>query len=163
MRQLLPHPLLTPILAGIWLLLNNSIAPGQIVLGLILGWLIPLLSIHFWPEKVYIYRPLTLLRYIMVLLIDIVIANLIVARLILGNPDRLKPAFVKVPLDITSDLAVSLLVSSITLTPGTLSARLSLDRKYRLVHALNEADPDALVATIKYRYERLLKEAFEKC
>ena len=163
MRQLLPHPLLTPILAGIWLLLNNSIAPGQIVLGLILGWLIPILSIHFWPEKVYIYRPLILFRYFMVLLFDIVVANLIVARLILGNPDRLKPAFVKVPLDITSDLAVSLLVSSITLTPGTLSARLSLDRKYLLVHALSEADPDALVATIKYRYERLLKEAFEKC
>jgi multicomponent K+:H+ antiporter subunit E len=86
-----------------------------------------------------------------------------VARLILGNPDRLKPAFARVPLDITSDLAISLLVSSITLTPGTLSARLSLDRKYLLVHALNETNPDALVVTIKYRYERLLKEIFEKC
>ena len=93
MRQLLPHPLLTPTLAVIWLLLNNSIAPGQIVLGLILGWAIPLLSIRFWPDKVYIRKPLTLIRYNIVVLIDIVIANLIVARLILVNPDNLKPAF----------------------------------------------------------------------
>jgi hypothetical protein len=27
--RLLPHPLLTPTLAGIWLLLNNSVAPGR--------------------------------------------------------------------------------------------------------------------------------------
>lgn len=163
MRQLLPHPLFTPILAAIWLLLNNSIAPGQIIIGLILGWLIPLLSIGFWPDKVYIYKPLTLLRYLFVLLIDIVIANMIVARSILGNPDRLKPAFAKLPLDLTSDLGISLLANSITLTPGTLSARLSPDRKYLLIHALNETDPDALVVTIKQRYERLLKEIFEKC
>lgn len=163
MRRLLPHPLLTPILTVVWLLLNNSIAPGQIVLGLILGWAIPLLSIRFWPDKVYIYKPLTLMRYIMVVLIDIVIANFIVARRILGNPDRLKPAFAKLPLDLTSDLAISLLANSITLTPGTLSARLSSDRKYLLIHALNETDPDALIVTIKQRYERLLKEIFEKC
>lgn len=163
MRQLLPHPLFTPILAAIWLLLNNSIAPGQIIIGLILGWLIPLLSIGFWPDKVHIYKPLTLLRYVFVLLIDIVIANMIVARSILGNPNRLKPAFAKLPLDLKSDLGISLLANSITLTPGTLSAQLSPDRKYLLIHALNETDPDALVVTIKQRYERLLKEIFEKC
>ncbi len=163
MRQFLPHPLLTPILAGIWLLLNNSAAPGQIVLGLILGWAIPLLSIRFWPDQVYIYKPLTLLRYIVVLLVDIVIANFNVAKLILGNPERLKPAFVKLPLDLTSDFAISLLANSITLTPGTLSARLSSDRKYLLIHALHESNPDMLIVTIKQRYERLLKEIFEKC
>ncbi len=163
MRRLLPHPLLTPILAGIWLLLNNSAAPGQILLGLLLGWAIPLISIRFWPDKVFIYKPLTFLRYIVVLLVDIVVANFIVARLILGNSDLLKPAFVKLPLDLTSDFAISLLANSITLTPGTLSAQLSTDRKYLLIHALNESDPDTLIVTIKQRYERLLKEIFEKC
>ena len=47
MKRLLPHPLLTPMLALVWLLLNNSVAPGQIVLGLLLGWAIPLVHPAF--------------------------------------------------------------------------------------------------------------------
>jgi multicomponent K+:H+ antiporter subunit E len=163
MTRLLPHPVLTPILTGLWLLLANSIAPGQIFLGLLLGWAIPVLTIRFWPEAVTIRKPFTLLRYVGILLLDIVVANFTVARLVLGNPHRLKPLFVKLPLDLTTDLAISLLANSITLTPGTVSARLSADRRYLLVHALNETDPDALIATIKQRYENPLKEIFEKC
>ncbi len=163
MTRLLPHPILTPALAGVWLLMNSTIEPGHILLGLLLGWMIPILTIRFWPETVRIHKPWVLLRYISVLLFDIVMANFTVARLILGNPDRLKPAFARLPLDLTSDLAISLLANSITLTPGTLSAKLSEDRKFLIVHALNETDPEAMVATIKKRYERPLKEVFETC
>lgn len=163
MRRLLPHPLLTPALAGVWLLLVNSLAPGQIVLGLLLGWAIPFFTLRFWPEKVLIRKPFTLLRFIGVVLIDIVLANFTVARLILGRPERLRPAFVSVPLDVTSDLTISLLASTICLTPGTLSALLSPDRKNLLVHTLDVSDTDALIATIKQRYETPLKEIFEAC
>lgn len=163
MTRLLPHPILTPVLTVIWLLLNNSIDAGHIVLGLILGWAIPVLTIHFWPETVIIRKPLMLIKYTIVLLFDIIMANFTVARLILGNPDRLQPVFVKLPLDLNSDLAISLLANSITLTPGTLSAQLSEDCSYLLVHALNETDPESLIATIKQRYEHPLKEIFESC
>ncbi|MDP1708873.1 MAG: Na+/H+ antiporter subunit E [Gammaproteobacteria bacterium] len=163
MRRLLPHPLVTPVLAGVWLLLVNSVAPGQIVLGLLLGWAIPFFTLRFWPEKVRIRRPFTLLRFTGVVLMDIVLANFTVARLILGRPERLRPAFVVVPLDITSDLAISLLANTICLTPGTLSALLAPDRKSLLIHTLDVSDIDALVATIKQRYETPLKEVFEAC
>lgn len=163
MGRLLPHPLLTPILAVVWLLLNNSVDLGQIVMGLLLGWAIPLISIRFWPDTVYIYKPLALVRYIVVLLFDIIVANFTVARLILGSPDQLKPAFVVLPLELTSDFAISLLANSITLTPGTLSAKLSFDRKHLLIHALNETDVETMIVAIKKRYEIPLKEIFEKC
>ena len=163
MRHWLPHPLLTPCLAGLWLLLVNSAAPGQIALGLALGWAIPLYTSRFWPDPVRMRKPFTLLRYIGVVLWDIVTANLIVARLILGKPQSLRPAFVAVPLDLQTDLAISLLASTITLTPGTLSAWLSADRKVLLVHALDVEDQDELVAVITQRYEKPLKEVFEAC
>ena len=159
----LPHPLLTPILALVWLLLNNSIAPGHILLGLLLGWAIPWFTLRFWPERVRIRRPLTLLRFIAVVLYDIVVANLIVARRILGRPEHLRPAFVTLPLDLTSDLAISLLANTICLTPGTVSARLAPDRRSLLVHGLHVPDAAELVATIKARYEAPLKEVFEAC
>lgn len=161
MHRLLPHPLLTPVLALIWLLLVNDFSLGQLLLGLILGWLIPLFTVSFWPERVHIRRPLTLLRFIAVVLFDIVVANLTVARLILGRPHKLAPAFIEVPLDVRNDLAISLLANTISLTPGTVSAQLSPDHRYLLVHALSTHDSTALIHTIKQRYEAPLREVFD--
>lgn len=161
--RLLPHPLLTPALAGVWLLLNNSLQPGHIILGLLLGWLIPLFTLRFWPEVVTIHRPLVLLRFTLVVLYDIVLANMVVALRILGRPERLHPTLVEVPLDLHGDLAISLLANTICLTPGTVSARLSGDRRTLLVHALDAPDADEVRAQIKARYEAPLKEVFEPC
>ena len=158
MNRWLPHPLLTPVLAAIWLLLNNSVAPGQMLLGLLLGWAIPCLTHAFWPQRVRIRRPALLLRLAGIFAYDVIVANLAVARLILAGPRRLRPAFVVVPLELTDDLAISLLANAICLTPGTVSARLSADRRKLLVHALDCADPAALVARIKTRFEAPLKE-----
>lgn len=162
MKRWLPHPILAPVLAGVWLLLNNSVAPGQILLGLLLGWAIPRFTLAFWPERVRIRKPLALPRFAGVFLYDVLIANLSVARLILAGPRVLRPAFVVVPLDLSNDLAISLLANTICLTPGTVSARLSADRRHLLVHALDTASPEELVATIKTRFEAPLKEIFEE-
>lgn len=163
MARFLPHPLVALTLAAVWLLLTNSIAPGQILLGLLLGWAIALFAARFWPETPRIHRPLVLLRFIAVVLYDILIANLVVAWLIVRSPARVRPVFVRVPLVLRSDLAISVLANTICLTPGTVSSRLALDRQYLLVHALNDNDPDELVATIKRRYEAPLREIFEPC
>ena len=160
---LLPHPLLSPILAVIWLLLNNSIAPGQILLAALLGWLIPLFTLRFWPERIQIRHPWVLFRFLVVVVADIVLANLVVARRILGNPARLRPAFIEVPLALESDLAISFLANTICLTPGTVSAHLSPDRRTLLVHALHAPDPDAVRTQIKARYEAPLQKVFESC
>ena len=46
------------------------------------------------------------------------------------------------------------------ITPGTVTAALSDDRRYLLVHVLDLADEAALVADIKRRYECPLMEIF---
>jgi multicomponent K+:H+ antiporter subunit E len=53
-----------------------------------------------------------------------------------------------------------MLASVISLTPGTVSADLSDDRKTLLVHGLNVVDEAAAVAEIKQRYEAPLLEVF---
>ena len=161
MKHWLPHPLLTPILALVWLLLNNTWAPGHVVLGLFLGWAIPRFTMAFWPDRVRIYRPLSLLRFAGVFLWDVLVANMAVARLVLAGPKALNPLFVWVPLDLTNDLGLSLLANTICLTPGTVSAKLSPDQRHLLVHALDCTDPDDLVRTIKARFEAPLREIFE--
>jgi len=47
------------------------------------------------------------------------------------------------------------------MTPGTVSSDIAADGHSLLVHCLNAEDPDAVVADIKQRYERRLKEIFE--
>ncbi len=161
MRAFLPHPLLTLTLALVWLALVNEVSVGALVLALILGIVIPLATRAFWPDRPRVGRPLKMLEYAWVVLHDIVVANLQVARLILFVPsDRLRSRYVTIPLALTSPEAITVLAGTITMTPGTLSAELSADGGALLVHGLDVPDPDALVAEIKTRYEARLLEIF---
>lgn len=162
MRRLLPHPLLSITLALLWLLLVNQLSAGHVALGALLGWLIPFATTAFWLESVRIRHPLTLLHYLGILMVDIVHGSFHVAYLILRGPTRLRPVFVEVPLALETPLAISLLANTISLTPGTVSALLSGDRRTLIVHALDTGDSDALVRTIKQRYEAPLKKIFEE-
>lgn len=163
MSRLLPHPLLSVILLVIWLLLANELSAGQLLIGALLGWAVPLYTARFWPEQVKVRRPLLLIRFIAVVLYDIVVANITVARWILGRQDALQPAFVVMPLALRSEAAISLLANTISLTPGTVSVFLSADHRCLIVHSLNTTEPDELLATIRERYETPLKEILEAC
>ena len=161
-KYCMPHPLLTFTLILLWLLLVNQFSVGHLVLGTLLGWLIPFVTSGFWPEAIRIHRPVALLRYLLIFLYDIVRGSFLVAYLILKGPTRLHPAFVEVPVELKPDLAISLLANTISLTPGTVSAWLSEDKRTLIVHTLDTDDRDALVAEIKQRYEAPLKMIFEQ-
>lgn len=163
MKRFLPHPLLTLTLAILWLLLVNTFSAGHLVLGLLLGWLIPFATRALWPQSVCIRNVPVLLRYLAVVMHDIVVGSFRVARLILGNPAKLRPAFITVPLEVETDLAISLLANTISLTPGTVSVLVSADRRTLTVHSLDTEDAAAMVAEIKHRYEAPLKAIFESC
>ncbi|MFZ5491707.1 MAG: Na+/H+ antiporter subunit E [Pseudomonadota bacterium] len=160
MKRCLPQPLLSLGLLVLWLLLNNTLASAHLLLGAALAIVLPLLVAPLRADPVRLRRPLLALRLLARVLLDIVFANVEVARRILGPEAALKPRFVWVPLDIQQPWGIATLAGIITLTPGTVSSDLSADRRYLLVHALNEDDPAALVATIKARYERPLMEIF---
>lgn len=160
MSTFLPHPALSLTLLLLWLLLNNTLAAGHIVLGSVLALLIPWLTRAYWPETVRTHHPVTLLRFVLLVIWDILVANVNVARLILGPPSRLKPGFIRIPLELQSPIAISLLANTISLTPGTVSCDLAADHRSLLVHALHLEDASGEIANIKNRYETPLKEIF---
>ena len=157
----LPHPGLTLLLTGMWLLLANQLSLGQLLLGLFLGWAIPLLLRRYLIFVPRVRKPLALCLFLLKVLWDIVVANLHVARLVLGPKSRLNPAFVEVPMELKDEFLLATLASIISLTPGTVSAGLTPDHKTLLLHALDVPDIDALVVEIKKRYEAPLLEVFE--
>lgn len=159
-RRWFPHPQLSLCLLLVWLLLMNDLSLGHCLLGAFLGWAIPLLTQVFWINPPKVDKPFKLCLFLLRVLGDIVVANLQVAKLILGPPGKLRPAFVEIPLLLEDELAITMLTSIISLTPGTVSADLSNDHKTLLVHGLDVADAAALVAEIKQRYEAPLLEVF---
>ena len=164
LRRLLPHPLLSLLLLVCWLWLNNTMAPGHVLLGAALGVAIPFFTRRFWPEPLVVRRPLRVVEYAAVVIYDVVVANLQVAAIIIGPLSRLRPAFVRVPLDLRTDFAVTVLASTVTLTPGTVSVEIEdvgAGRRVLLVHALRCLDAADMVRTIKERYERRLMEILE--
>lgn len=159
--RLLPNPALTLLLALLWLMLNNTLSFGHLVLGLLLGWAIPLLVKGFLIEIPKVRRPLKLCLFLVKVFYDIAVANVHVAKLVLGPRDRLQPAFVEVPMAIEHPFVLAVLTSIISLTPGTVSASLRPDHKVLLIHALDAPDMQTLVAEVKSRYETPLLEIFE--
>lgn len=162
MSRLLPHPWLTGFLVVVWLAANDSLAFGTVLLALILGVAIPLYTTRFWADAPDHLRAGPLFRLVPVFLWDIVAANVRVARLVLGPAARLRPRFIVVPLDVAHPWGITAFTSMITLTPGTVSANISGDRKSLLVHLLDAEDGNdaATISRLKERYERPLTEAF---
>lgn len=161
-RRLLPHPLLTLAIALGWLMLVNDFSLGGLVLGLLLGLVLAKLTAAFWPQRPRVRRPLKIVEYALVVLWDIVVANVKVAAIVVFKPNRaLRPHFIAIPLDIRTPEAITTLAGTITMTPGTLTADLSADGRALLVHCLDTGDPAGEVAGIKQRYEARLKEIFE--
>lgn len=162
LRKVFPHPLLTILLVLVWLALQNSISLGGAVFGLILAILIPLFTAAYWPDRPRLRGPLKIAAYILIVLWDIVKSNFIVARIVLFMPaDKLRPAWVTIPLDLRTPEAITVLAGTITMTPGTVSSDLSADGRALLVHCLHAPDSQSVVADIKSRYEARLKEIFE--
>lgn len=159
LRRWLPHPLLTTVLVALWMALLNSFSAGGLLMGIVLGMVIPIYTAHFWPERPYIRSPLRAISLLLIVMFDVVVANIQVAYLILFRPaDQLRSRWISVPLDLTSPEGITVLIATITLTPGTVASDLSADGRTLLVHCLDVEDEDATVQRIKQRYERRIGE-----
>lgn len=159
--RLIPRPLLSLALILVWIGLVNKFTIGNLILGAAFGLVIPMLTAAYWPNRPAIARPLKIAEYVLIVLWDIVVANVQVAMIILFKREpEIRSHWIPVPLELTSAEAITVLAGTITMTPGTVSAMLSADGGAILVHCLHTNDPDTIREEIKSRYERRLLEIF---
>lgn len=156
----LAHPWLSALLAASWLLLSHSLAPVHLLSAALIGLVVPRLLHEALPPAGSI-RVVPAARLTLLVLWDIVISNITVARLVLGRMDRPQPAWVPVPLDLQHPTAIALFASIITTTPGTVSCTIDEAQRLIWVHALDCSDPAQAAADMKARYELPLREIFE--
>lgn len=89
-----------------------------------------------------------------VFMYELALSSVTVARAALARQPQIASAIVAVPLELKTDLGISVLANLVTLTPGTCSLHVSEDRRTLYVHALNVDSVDETVAAIKRAFER---------
>jgi multicomponent Na+:H+ antiporter subunit E len=91
---------------------------------------------------------------------ELLVANVRVAADVLHG-QRIEPAVVGIPLDVTSDGEILLLSMLINITPGSVTIDLSDDRRTLYVHVMHMTSPDATRREIKDGFERRVRRLFE--
>jgi multicomponent K+:H+ antiporter subunit E len=147
----------------IWLVLQDTLAPAQIALGVLLSLGAIFAFAAARPVRPRLRRPLVALRLASRVFLDIVRSNIAVARIILGlvRHREIRSGFLEVPLDLRDPQGLAVLAAIITSTPGTIWAGLAPDGHTLTLHVLDLRDEAQWIRTIKQRYERALIEIFE--
>jgi multicomponent Na+:H+ antiporter subunit E len=90
------------------------------------------------------------LRYAVILMREIWLSAFTVTRLVLGPLHHLRAGFIAPPMDAASDLEITALANSITLTPGTITVHVEPTERTIVVHAIDIGqDPDEVRQSIK--------------
>jgi multicomponent K+:H+ antiporter subunit E len=159
MKRWFPSPLLSIALFAMWLVLNDSLAAADVLLGAVLGWALPWLVAPLRPAGPPVRRPLTLARLILRVGRDVIVSGLSVAR---GVTAKRAPrgAFIRVPLELRDPHALAALAIITTVVPGTVWSELAPDSSCVLLHVFEPGDEAEFIAHFKDAYERPLLEIF---
>ena len=151
------------LLLALWLVLNESLAPGHWILGAAIAWVAAAaLSRLEDGRRRGPRRPITALRLLARVAIDVVRSNFAVARVVLGLRSRGRVAgFLPIPLALRDPAGLAVLACIVTATPGTSWVRYERDEGVLTLHVLDLADPGEMARSIKERYEKPLMEIFE--
>ncbi len=160
--SLLPHPLVSVVIALLWLVLTEF-SLGQLLLAMIVATLAGLAYRRLTPQPIRVRRPWLAVRLFLRVGGDIIRSNIAVARLIVmqGRDHGRRAGFVHIPLDLTNRNGLAILAMIVTSTPGT--AWIAYDPRdgRLLLHVFDLLETDDWVDIIKSRYESLLLEIFE--
>src|SRR5690554_1568613 len=161
-NYVLPHQLMSLSLVGLWLLMQQSLSVGNIVLGTAIAIGAGYAGRALDLERPRWRKPWLLPLLVMRVLIDVFQSNLAVARIILaGERSRTHSGFLRIPLKLTNPAPLVFLSMIITATPGTVWVEYDAQKDILLIHVLDLYDDQAWIDTIKNRYESLLYEMFQ--
>lgn len=147
-------------LALAWAALTGEFTLENLALGFVLGFII-----MFFARRVigtgYTARVFRIFELFAFFIWELIIANFRVAFDVLTPKDLATPGILAIPLDVQSDIEITLLANMITLTPGTVTLDVSADRKVLYLHAMyiDEGDVDGFRKRIKEGFERRIIEA----
>ena len=154
----LPILLLNVTLSLAWAFAAGDLTAGRLAQGFALGYLALALTGRAIGAGVYLRKSIALAKLVAYFLKDLVTANLRVAFDIVTPHHYMRPGVVAIPLDVETDIEITLMGNLITLTPGTLALDVAADRRTMYIHSMYIKDPEELRREIKDGLEKRILE-----
>ena len=151
----------------VWALLNWVPDWQNLLIGVFVSAFVAFLTGDLFPGRIKaLFNPrryFWALYYIPVFLWECLKANIDVAYRVLHPDLPIRPGIVKVKTGLKSDIALTFLANSITLTPGTMCMDINKEEGVLYIHWINVLDDsvEGATAIISAKFERILKGIFE--
>lgn len=135
----------------LWILFNGQLTLEIFLFGLVFAtafyaFLCKFLGFSLKKDICYIKKFGYVIEYLIILLVEIIKANIATAKILLSSRYEVEPAIVKFKTKLKSEKARVVLANSITLTPGTITVRLQYDEF--TVHCLDKSFAEGLSDSI---------------
>ncbi|AUL47448.1 Na+/H+ antiporter subunit E [Bordetella trematum] len=160
MRKWLTRAVLPVCMLLLWLLLNQSVSWGQVLVGAALGIWLGWASMRLRPLKARPRRIWLLPGLVWRVFVDVVRSNWAVAQFVWRPRLPMSPGFLEVPLELRDPHGLAMMACIITYTPGTVLVDISTNHIMTL-HVLDLQNEEEWISLIKRRYERTLIEVFD--
>jgi multicomponent Na+:H+ antiporter subunit E len=145
-------------LAVLWLFVRGvELRPrtiaGEFLIGLLVGLVVAFLLRDFNAPTTGLRRSIGIVPsvalYLVVFARELLTANVDVAMRVLAPSMPIHPGVIEVPLRVRSDLGITTIANSITLTPGTLTMDYDAETNSLYVHSIDARDRDAILDPIR--------------
>ncbi len=156
-RRFLVHILLV----FIWLALTGDYSALNFVFGFIVSFFAMWQANRTDTAEKYFKLIPRAIGFVFFFLYELTKANIQVAYEVISPPLNMVPGIVEYPMDVKSDLEITLLANVISLTPGTFSLAVSNDKSVLYIHAMYIYDRDEFIQGVKNGFERRIIELFE--
>jgi multicomponent Na+:H+ antiporter subunit E len=148
------------LLTVVYLTLTANLQLSNIIAGLLLSSLILLLlrpaardvEWRLWPSATW-----AILRYLLVLIYDLIVSGIQVARIVLSPALPIQQGIIAIPTKCESETAQALSAHAITLTPGELVVEIS-DEGVMYTHVLDATHAEDDMAEAQHMREDLLRK-----
>lgn len=145
-------------LALAWMLLNGSYTIGNFAVGFVVGFMALRLSQPFGLKTSYFSRFTAVLGLFSYFMYELLVCVTRVTWDVITPTHLSDPDIVYVPLDVKTDLEITLLANMVSLTPGSLSLDVTEDRKFLIVHAMFAPKHEEVINEIKSGLEKRILE-----
>ena len=145
-----------------WIIFNGNITLEIVIFGVVIATFMFVFMCKFmdysFKKELNVYKKsIWFLAYVILLLREIIKANLAIIPKILTVEEEMEPVIVKFRTSLKSDFTRMLLANSITLTPGTITV--SLEEDEYTIHCLDTSLADGLENS---DFEKALKRLDEE-
>lgn len=142
----------------LWMFMSNGYNSEYFVVGFFWGMVVLVVFKKLLPGHLYFVYLYKWLKLILLLLVELIKADIAVFKLMFKPNLEVNPAIVEYPLDIKKGWQITLLANMITLTPGTVTVNVSHDNSKLFIHRLDTDDIPGEIEAIKSSFEKAILE-----